>query len=227
MYRIIIGLLCCSIFASPAQDIDVIAFEYPPYLTQHSADQGEAVVLLRRAFAYSALIPQVSFINSRAGQNHLANNEWCLSFLPPQKPTKQHLQIILDDTTIPLTLFRLAEPQVFIGNELADKVIAHLPIAVDDRKIRSFTGSGATLKLVDTIEQGVSLLLAQQVDYIYSDQEAINAASQTLNFPAILLQDSAMVFYQFPIAVWLNTQCTSAAAIESHLRQQQYSIHSF
>ncbi|GGP43870.1 hypothetical protein [Shewanella saliphila] len=227
MYRIIIGLLCCSIFASQAQNIDVIAFEYPPYLTQHRADQGEAVALLQRAFAYSALSPEITFINSSAVQNHLANNDWCLSFFPPQKPTKQHLQIILDDKKIPLTLFRLAEPQVFIGNELADKVIAHLPMAVDDRKVRSFTDFGATLKLVDTIEQGVSLLLAQKVDYIYGDQEAINVASQKLNFPAILLQDSAMVFYRFPIAVWLNTQCASAAAIESHLRQQQYSIHSF
>ncbi|GGQ03829.1 hypothetical protein [Shewanella litoralis] len=227
MYKLIIGLLCCCIFTSQAQDIDVIAFEYPPYLTQNAADQGEAAVLLQRAFAYSALSPTVTFVSSSAAQKQLKSNNWCLSFLPPQTPSAQHLQVILADKTIPLMLFRLAEPQVFIGNELKNKVIAHLPISLDDRKVRSFADAGAKLQLVDTIEQGLSLLLEQKVDYVYGDQQGINFAANKLNFPAMLLQDSAMVFYQFPMAVWLNTQCESATAIKSHLTDQKYHIKSF
>ncbi|GGB44917.1 hypothetical protein K8B83_00370 [Shewanella inventionis] len=227
MYRIIIGLLCCCIFVSHAQEIDVIAFEYPPYLTQHTSEQGEVVVLLKRAFAYSAFSPKITFISSRDAQKYITQKKWCLSFIPPQTPAKQHLQVILADKTIPLTLFRLAEPQVFIGNELKNKVIAHLPLSLDDRKVRSFAKAGAKLTLVDTIEQGVSLLLNQEVDYVYGDQQAIDYASNNLNFPAMLLQDSAMVFYQFPMAVWLNSQCASADKIRTHLEQQHYSIHRF
>jgi polar amino acid transport system substrate-binding protein len=227
MYQIIVGLLCCCIFTSQAQDIDVIAFEYPPYLTQYSADQGEAVVLLQRAFAYSALNTNVKFVNSTTAQKQLNSNNWCLSFLPPKTPSALHLQVILADKTIPLMLFRLAEPHVFIGNELKDKVIAHLPISLEDRKIRSFVDAEAKLQLVETIEQGLSLLLEQKVDYVYGDQQGINFAANKLNFPAMLLQDSAMVFYQFPMAVWLNAQCKNAEAIKSHLTEKKYQIKSF
>ena len=227
MYRIIIGLLSCYLVTSHAQDIEVIAFEYPPYLTQHSTDQGEAVALLQHAFAYSAFSPKIRFINNRDAQQYVNNRKWCLSFIPPQSPTKQHLQVILADNTLPLTLFRLAEPQVFIGNELKDKVIAHLPISLGDNKVRAFVDSGAQLAPVDTIEQGISLLLNQEVDYVYGDQQAIDFASKKLNFPAMLLQDSATVFYHFPISVWLNTQCQNAQQLRDHFTQQRYSIYHF
>jgi hypothetical protein len=121
-----------------------------------------------------------------------------------------------------LKLFRLAEPEVFMGNELSGKVVAQLRMQMPKGVTKEFVDAGAKLLFVDTLEQGINLLLQSQVDYVYGDMKAIYYATEKIGFPSALMQDSALVFRGIPIGVWVNKQCKDSNFVLSQLRRQGF-----
>lgn len=221
----ILRYLFAVLFFAPcsyAQSISVIALEYPPYLTETEPEYGTAYDKLAQAFTHSPVSINAQFLSPARAHKRVDKGQWCLSFFPPISPSKDHVLVPLFKETIELKLFRLAEPEVFLGNELSGKVVAQLRMQMPKGVVKEFVDAGATLLLVDTLEQGVNLLLKNRVDYVYGDMNAIYYATEKIGFPTALIQDSALVFRSFPIGVWVNKQCKDSNFVLAQLKRQGY-----
>ncbi|MCW3172082.1 type 2 periplasmic-binding domain-containing protein [Shewanella subflava] len=220
-----IPLFLAAIFVAPhsyAQAINVIALEYPPYLTENQPEHGTAYDKLAQVFIHSPVSIHPQFLSPARAHNRVDQGQWCLSFYPPITPGKDHVLVPLLKEKIELKLFRLAEPEVFIGNELSGKVVAQLRMQMLKGVAKEFVDAGAKLVLVDTLEQGVNLLLKNRVDYVYGDMNAIYYATEKIGFPSALIQDSALVLRSFPIGVWVNKQCEDSNFALSQLKRQGF-----
>ncbi|MCL1142866.1 hypothetical protein [Shewanella gaetbuli] len=207
------------------QPVQVIAFEYPPYISQQSESNNYILSTLYRVFAESTSIDiQANFLSAARAHKTVESERWCLSLYPPIIPTTSHILIPLQEEFIELKLFRLTQPDAFMGKQLKGKTIAQLRMQTPEGVIKEFTAEGATFFQMETIPQGVQLLFKQRVDYLYGDAKAIEFAADNLGYDISQLQASALTYRRFPVGVWVNQQCPQSEQVLSQLKQAGFKM---
>ena len=205
-------------FAGYASDstLSVVAVEYPPYVTQSRSDLGSNFVALQAYLRQQNLsdvhIRPLFYPPARA-QKAISDEQWCATFYPPWQ-RKDVRFVPLGNEVVKMGLFRNMTDSPFRWNELTDlsgKSVALLRSS-EERFIPAwFKQAGKKIVFVETVEQGLELLLLSRVDYAFGDEHALERLSaevigeQRLQFSETLLATQQVGLF-IRNDCWLNAR---------------------
>ena len=212
-----LALLTCSCLAADEQQsINVIAVNYPPYTSPKLADYGSTFSLLNKyAQIHFRVAISPSFLPPARAHRVIKNGAWCLSLYPPAEENTASRFVALSNDVVSLGFYRLQKTGVFRWqslNELSGKIVALLRTSAVGQMHQRFLDAGLTLVYVESVEQGLNLVLKERVDYAFGDNlalsESLLSAAQRQK-----LQFSESKVYQAKIGFFYNIDC------EAHLYQ--------
>lgn len=207
MYKCFIGLTLLLAtffgFASQKETITVIAVEYPPYTSEHMPDNGVTFKLLKDySKQYFERDIQPLFLPPARAQAVMQSGNWCLSFIPPVDSSNV---IPISDAEIILSFFRFKTEGEFKWqslSELKGQTVAMLRTLGQGEVAKKMTQAGMEIVRVDSLSQGMNMVLKKRVDYWFTTQntpQALNAdeaAQKNLQFaetPLMVVQPR--IFY--------------------------------
>lgn len=192
------------------QQVDVIAVDYPPYTSPESPNDGSNFSLLRE---YADLHFRVSikphFLPPARAHRYINSDDWCLSFYPPAKDNKLVRFIALSEKDVSIGFYRLKQSQDFRWNtlgELKGKTIALLRANSKGKMHQTFIDAGLVLVHVESIEQGLQLVIMKRVDYAFGDNLSLSGNSLTVE-ERQSLQFSETKVHVAKIGFYYNIQC--------------------
>jgi len=191
--------------------IKVLAIEYPPFTSNKMIHNGIAFMLLRE-YAKKHFIADIQphIVPPARLQVLLKLKSWCLSFYPSLQLEGPDNFIQLSDSKIKIGMYRKRQNSVFRWdnlNEYSGASIALLRSNKSSRFYQLYTEAGLFPMFVDSIEQGVKLLLRDRVDYAFADNVSINLMDISSQQKESL-QFSETIFLETPIQVYFNPSCT-------------------
>lgn len=204
----LISFFCLSDDVKP--NVDVIAVDYPPYTSPKSPNNGSSFYLLDK---YAKLHFRVSlsplFLPPARANLLIKKGQWCLSFYPPVEDNNLSRFVPLSDDTVSLGLYRLKESTRFYWKDLNDlrgKIVALLRPKTIGKMHQVFLSAGIQLVYVESIDQGLQLVLKKRVDYAFGDNLAL-AEAQLSTIQKQQLQFSQTVVHTAKIGFYYNIQC--------------------
>ena len=189
--------------SSQAKTVDVLAIEYPPFMTSEEPNNGIAFELLEKAAFSDAITWRALFVPPARAAAIIRSGEWCASFYPAVEGIESQ-SIVLSKSKISVGLVRLAEKSTFVWqslNDLAGESVALLRTKEDAAFAQQFTDAGFRIVFVEDIETGIRLVKSNRVDYALSD----NMSFAQLNDDALQFSKSALVVT--PVTLYLNPVC--------------------
>jgi len=191
--------------------IKVLAIEYPPFTSSKMIQNGVAFMLLRQ-YAKKHFIADIQplIVPPARVQILLELKSWCLSFYPPLHLKSSGSSIQLSKTKIKIGMFRKRQNSVFRWDNLKEysgASIALLRSNNSSRFYQLYTEAGLFPMFVDSIEQGIKLLLRGRVDYAFADNVSIDLMDISPQQKESL-QFSETIFLETPIQVYFNPKCT-------------------
>lgn len=197
---ILILLLSNDLYAQ--EPIKVIAIEYPPLLVSQSETFGSNFVLLRQyANTHFKVDYEPYFVPPRRAQLLIERGEWCISFYPPGKGNKKAKFVPLSQESVKLGLYRLTQDNEFDYESLSElngsvAVLRSNTTGVASSKLKD---AGLELVHLDTLEQGIHMLLAGRVDYAFGDKKTATAylgieGTNKLQFSEVSLHEADVGF---------------------------------
>ncbi|WP_420337659.1 hypothetical protein [Roseibium sp.] len=212
-------LLCCLFLpaisggTALSREINVIAIDYPPFATPDREDGGTVFALLRKWVNDQNLpiIIRPEFLPPARAQNRIIQGNWCASLFPPRGDIEATF-FKISETTIETGFLRLKNASEFAWESLdyfKGKQIAALRNRTREGLFKPFVDAGAVLTGIETIEQGVQLLLNNRVDYAFADKttlETIDLAPEDRK----KLEFSKTVLGTYHYGVYLSPECQDA-----------------
>lgn len=201
-YIFLFSLLALSAALSADDKIKVISIEYPPFINANSDDFGTNFVLLKKyADSNFKVGYEPYFVPPARAQLLIELNQWCLSFYPPKKPGAYRF-VPLSDEKVRLGLYRREQPTPFNYtslNELKGKVAVLRSISLG-KIYTELSNAGLQLVSLETVEQGIRMLLAGRVDYAFGDNTTVLTyldipEIETLQFGAPSLHEAEVGFF--------------------------------
>ena len=199
-----------SSYAYERPNIDVIAVNYPPYTSPDAADYGSSFSLLTQ-YAQShfrvSLTPM--FLPPARANRIIKDGHWCLSFYPPSSDNKLSQFVPLSDDIVSIGFYRLKEQDRFHWSkleELSGKMITLLRANKVGKMHQRFIDAGIQLVYVESVEQGLQLVLKKRVDYAFGDNLALSETSFSDDEKG-RLQFSESSFYSTKIGFFYNSEC--------------------
>lgn len=200
-----------SIFAIDIEQHQVIAVEYPPFTSSTDELGGLAFKYLAqwqsKHFITAPLTPL--FLPPARAQLAVKSDSWCWSFYPPVDDLHQVRFIQLSQFNVKLGFYRIKQIKPFTYeslSELKGARVAVLRAASVGELHSNLLNAGLLLQYVETVEQGLNLLLHKRVDLAYGDNLSINdmpfSAEQRK-----LLQFNHTPLSETPVGVYFNSQC--------------------
>lgn len=190
--------------------VDVIAIDYPPYTTASLSDNGIAFSLLNK-YAQSNFLVAVSplFLPPARALRLIKEGNWCVSFYPPDKENDLSRFVPLSENIVQMGFYRLKKKEDFYWGslkELSGKTVALLRANKVGEMHQSFINSGLVLVYVESIAQGLQMVLKGRVDYAFGDNLALLGNNLIKNQRA-QLQFSLSTVYEAQVGFFYNTQC--------------------
>ncbi|NMP31728.1 amino acid ABC transporter substrate-binding protein [Thalassotalea sp. M1531] len=206
-----LSLSSYSVAYAKGQHIDVIAIEYPPFVTSAQDNYGFTFQLLSD-YAQKHFIQEVKplFLPPARAQMVIQSGKWCLSFYPPVDIEKRFF-IPLSEQKVKLSLYRLREPTEFRWNsleELKGKKVAILRSNQHGRVAKKYLEAGMKLVPVESISQGLNMLLYKRVDYWAAAEFVLDSliVEETIRDK---LQFAQTAIHEFPIGIFYNPDCAA------------------
>lgn len=174
---ILTSVVTATVNAEQRQTVELIAVEYPPYTSEHVEGYGSVVQLVSKYAEQNFsvdILPR--FYPPARAQKLIAEGDWCLSLYPPQKTNLGARFIPLSDETVALTLFRLKQSTPFKWEKLSElkgKSVAMLRSGTPSSTFSQLTDAGLTVVYVESVEQGLRLILKSRVDFAFGDEQAL------------------------------------------------------
>lgn len=203
-----VGMIYC-LFTLPAlaqPAIDVIAVDYPPFTSPSQQDSGIAFQLLRLQFPNAKFKPL--FVPPKRAYTIVTNDPWCASFYPVRTPNAK--TVVLSKHEIEIGLIRLHEETEFQWqnlNSFAGQRVALLRTSDTSPFAHQFTNAGIQIQYVETIEQGMKLVLLRRVHFALYDNYSF---AQLEDATKHRLQFSSSSLIKTPIILYLNRDCEQA-----------------
>ncbi|GGB45329.1 hypothetical protein GCM10011316_16710 [Roseibium aquae] len=211
--RLTVLWFCLIAFAWPAcahaQSVEVIAVEYPPFTTATRADGGTVFAEIRQWLADQALdltlVPV--FVPPARAQVMVRSDAWCASLYPPPAEIGHFIQV--SNRAIDVGFLRRKIPGPFLWTDLGhfkNRKIAVLRARTSGGLLAPIETAGAQFVDVETVQQGIKLLLAGRVDYAFADNTTLSG------FPAgsterQSLEFSETVLERFPVGLYVSANC--------------------
>jgi polar amino acid transport system substrate-binding protein len=147
------------------------------------------------------------FIPPGRAQRIMEQGKWCISFFPPNQQDKKAKFILLSPNHVKLGLYRINQHKAFNYSSLSELQGSVAILRTNSLGLMHSILEGAGLKLVhvETIEQGIHMLLAGRVDYTFGDNTTINTYSEIKGINT--LQFSDVPLSEFPVGFYYNLDC--------------------
>lgn len=222
MYVRITLILCflCTLNAySSVHKVDVIAIDYPPFTSAALSNNGLAFELLNRRLSHLNLIEfRARYLPPARAQTELTKPDWCLSFYPPVS-SEFIERIPLSEDKVLLGFVskqKLVNWQNF--NFFKRKRLAMLRATITEGMQGRLKQAGATIVPVETVEQGINLLLKGRVDFAFTDNMSFLEKQKTnKEYAQLAFANTSLLEVQ--LGVYFNTQCKYAGLLAPHLRK--------
>lgn len=203
--------------------INVVAIEYPPYTTSNHPDRGLSFEVLRQSLATSDFVIEEIFLPpARAAIYTQSDQGWLLSLFPPPAKSPHVQKIVYQRARIPYSLFRRHQTQPFRWdnlNELAGGSVALTRTPNNNQSLVKYRAAGLTPVFINTLDQGIQMLLESHVDYVLTTQDTGLYYAKKLDIDPQKLQFAETVIQWFPYTVYLNIRHPYAAEIATLLGQ--------
>jgi polar amino acid transport system substrate-binding protein len=199
-----------SAYANERLNIDVIAVNYPPYTSPSAVDYGSSFSLLTK-YAQSHLRVSLTpmFLPPARANRVIKDGHWCLSFYPPSNDNKLARFVPLSDDIVSIGFYRLKKEDRFHWaklEELSGKMVALLRANAIGKLHQRFIDAGMQLVYVESIEQGLELVLKNRVDYAFGDNLSLPETHFSEDEKR-KLQFSESSFYTTKIGFFYNSKC--------------------
>lgn len=207
---ICLPLLLFSMHLWSKQNIDVITIEYPPFTSNYINGYGINFKLLEKYATHKFKTTyQPLFVPPARAQKLLLTNDWCMSFYPPKPNDKNAKFQPLSNEIVKLGLYRLKSNRAFEWqslSELKNKSVALLRPSKVGLIHQQLIDAQMKLVFVETVEQGLSMLLHKRVDYAFGDNTSINQTAIGMDNKE-RLQFSKSSLLEAQVGFFYNTHC--------------------
>lgn len=199
-----------TVSAANREQVDVISVEYPPYTSKKMDGYGD-VIRLMNIYAQEHLKVDIKprFLPPARADKVIQDGHWCLSTYPPKQNYKGAKFVPLSDERVVLTLIRVTRNEAFEWNELSEfegKYVALLRSKTQTALQAKMIEAGLRLVYVGNLEQGLSMLLKQRVDFVLGDKK-IMMESKVGQLNKEKLQISTSALHEADIGFFYNTTC--------------------
>ena len=222
MFYWILIVICCALsfksFAS-THKVDVIAIDYPPFITQSEQSYGITYELLERKLANLKLIKlRPRFLPPARAQTQLTKSDWCLSFYPPA-PSEFIERIPLSEDKVLLGFISKQQQVAWQDFKYFNhKRLAMLRTTITEGIQGQLKQAGGVIVPVETVEQGINLLLKGRVDFAFTDNMSFLEKQKTnKEYAQLVFAKTALLEVQ--LGVYFNTQCKYVGLLAPHLRK--------
>ncbi|PKG82112.1 hypothetical protein CXF85_14515 [Colwellia sp. 75C3] len=214
MKRIIFLLLCLLCFfvfsADERLNVDVIAVDYPPYTSSKLTGDGSSFILLSKYAQSNFSVSLTPFFLPPARANRvIKDGYWCLSFYPPREGNKVARFVSLSDNVVSMGFYRLRKKEGFHWTELKElkgKIVALLRPDVIGKMHQNILDAGLQMVYVESIEQGLQLVLKNRVDYAFGDNLVLSETNLS-EVQKQKLQFSESSVHEAEIGFFYNIEC--------------------
>ena len=164
--------------------VDVISVEYPPFTSAKLPDHGFAHKKLKEYAQknFKVELNPLVLPPARAQQFMLSGN-WCLSFYPPANQDRASSFVPLDESVVMLGLYRIKQSSPFNWTSLEELNGAAVAVLRSDQAyqhlLESLRNAGLRTIGVETVEQGLRLMLSERVQYAFGDNVSVEYLSFT------------------------------------------------
>jgi len=218
---IIIVISCILSFKSFASvhKVDVIAIDYPPFITQSGPSLGITFELLEGRLSELKLLElRPNILPPARAQTELTKPDWCLSFYPPA--SSEFIERIPLSENKVLLGFVSKQKQVSWPDfkYFNHKRLAMLRATITEGMQGQLKQAGAIIVPVETVEQGINLLLKGRVDFAFTDNMSFLEKQKTnKEYAQLAFANTSLLEVQ--LGVYFNTQCKYAGLLAPHLRK--------
>jgi polar amino acid transport system substrate-binding protein len=222
MQRIVFLLLCLlsfsSLSANERLNIDVIAVDYPPYSSPKLPDYGSSFSLLNK-YAQSNFRMSVKplFLPPARANKIIQDGHWCLSFYPPAADNDFSRFVPLSDSIVSIGFYRLRQQERFYWtelNELSGKTVTLLRTNTINKLHQRFLDAGLKVVYVESIAQGLKLVLKNRVDYAFGDNLVVTKI-QLSETQRQKLQFSESAVHEAKVGFFYNIKCEDKLFIKN------------
>jgi len=193
-------------FIAYANNISVLAVEYPPFTTANEESGGAAFVLLRQRTAHTNINWLPEIVPPARAYQRIAQSEWCASFYPAFGEDN-YTRLALSTEPIDIGLVREASEDPFSWpslDELQGKSIALLRTGSESEFVQQFTEAGMELIFVENIDAATKMVLLGRSDFAMMDSVTFaNLDEQS----AKQLQMSSKFLLSTPITLFVHSSC--------------------
>lgn len=140
----------------------------------------------------------------------IRQNKWCMTFYPPASDNIKAKFIPLSQDSVKLGLFRISEHDEFSYSSLSELKgsVAILRKNFLGEIQQRLSDAGLELVHLETIEQGIQMLLAGRVDYAFGDNTTIETYADIKDIST--LQFSTVPLSEYPVGFYYNIDCEEA-----------------
>ncbi|WP_157826702.1 hypothetical protein [Colwellia sp. 12G3] len=199
--------------------VDVIAVDYPPYTSLKLPGYGSSFSLLSQyAQSHFSVTPIPLFLPPARANRVIKDGHWCLSFYPPKKDDKYARFVSLSDSIVKIGFYRLRKNERFKWAELKElkgKIVALLRPNVIGIMHQSFLDAGMQMVYVESIEQGLQLVLKNRVDYAFGDNLVLSESGLS-DDQQLRLQFSESSVHNAKIGFFYNIECEQKLFIQNN-----------
>ncbi|QDG77669.1 hypothetical protein [Labrenzia sp. PHM005] len=159
--------------ARPPTRLDIIAIDYPPFISKSAPGFGTAFLQLQDWLDRTNLNiePRLKLLPPARAHRTVNQGSWCASFYPPHDRA-QRTFIPFSETAIEIKLVRRQDDGDFewtANSYFKDRSIAVLRNYGRSPLFEGFARAGANLIPVETVDQGMEMLRLGRVDYAVID----------------------------------------------------------
>lgn len=220
-YWIVIVFSCILSFNSFASvhKVDVIAIDYPPFITQSEPSLGITFELLEKRLAELKLLElRPNILPPARAQTELTKSDWCLSFYPPA-PSEFIERIPLSEDKVLLGFVSKQQQVAWQDFKYFNhKRLAMLRATITEGIQGQLKQAGAVIVPVETVEQGINLLLKERVDFAFTDNMSFFDKQKT-NKEYAQLAFAKTPLLEVQVGVYFNRQCKYAGLLAPHLHK--------
>lgn len=206
-----------SVQAEP-QKIEVLAIEYPPYSSQAAPDHGLTFRLLKQRLKQhtdAEIIPL--FMPPARLHQRIRRNQWCLSFYPPSSAGVEYWRLTLSEQLIRVGLYHRLTDDINRWKsleQLQGRKVALLRALQRTEFVARFNHLGIIPVYVDSVKQGINMLLRQRVDAALGD-DGLKAYLEEIKGNPVPIIFSDNISKEIEVGVYVNNDCWVAELLEA------------
>lgn len=198
--------------ANSFERIDILAVEYPPFTSKHAPGKGISFKKFQAhvgsTFNQHTYVPV--FVPPGRAEKLLANGLYCLSFFPPRSHLEEYKFYALKEPDIELVLVKQAANTPFEWDELSElsgNSVAVLRTEGKGLRHQTMIKSGLKPILVESVKQGLMMLKADRVDFVFGARSTLELVIKENQFDSRLYQISTSYLSRVALGFYYRVGC--------------------